>query len=261
MDKELLDSLSSLSDEEIERKITRLEDYIKITNCFSRYQQYLCLQWTEGVMSTFATEMEDVSFEASKTGLCIGEDSVLSFFGCLYHLTKRRGCCTEHHQTTPIIEIAEDGKTARYSSISPGIKIMSPARVQVWSWFRYAGDFIKLPNGEWKIWHLHCLHTFEGEMERGPLHTQFTQGIEKTCPGLVGYQIVRPKKPTTFLDFYDPEKHYYVMPEPPEAYKTWDGFLNLKRTRPYLNPDMPETMNEAIDNQILIGRDTDAFVD
>jgi hypothetical protein len=245
-----------LDEEELLKRVQRLEDYIAITNNFSRYLQYLALQWCEGVLSTFAIEREDCSFEASKTGLCIGYESIKSFFDCLPQLTKRRGVMTEHHTTAPVIEIAEDGKTAKYTSISPGIKIMAPARVQVWSWFRYCGDMIKLDNGEWKIWHLHCFHTFEAEMERGPIHTQFTQGIEKTCEGLTGYQIVKPVKPTTYLNFYDPEKYNYMMPDPAVAYKTWDGFKNLSRSRPYMNPDMPETMKEGKDNVVHIGRDT-----
>lgn len=166
---------------------------------------------------------------------------------------------TEHHTSAPIIEIAEDGLTAKYTSFSPGIKIMAPARVQVWSWFRYYGDMIKMPDGQWKIWHLHCLHTFEAEMERGPIHTQFTQGIEKTCPGLVGYQIVRPKEPTTYLKFYDPEEYNYVMPDPPTPYKTWESFQALERSRPYMNPDIPGSMDAGKNNPVNICRDTDSL--
>lgn len=256
-----LNKLDQLSDEEIEKRLSRLEAYMDITNCFSRYQQYLALQWCEGVLSTFAIERDDVSFEASKTGLCIGYESVKSFFDCLPHLTCRRGAMTEHHTSAPIIEIAEDGQTAKYTSFSPGIKIMSAAKVQVWSWYRYCGDFIKMPDGQWKIWHLHCFHTYEAELERGPLHTQFSQGVEKTSAGLRGYQETRPVKPTTYLNFYDPDKYNYMMPDPPVPYQTWDRFHNLDRSRPYMNPDIPETMQEGKDNPIYICRDTDAADD
>ena len=92
----------------------------------------------------------------------------------------------------------------------------------------------------------------------GPIHTQFTQGIEKTSEGLTGYQIVRPAKPTTYLNFYDPEKYNYMMPDPAEPYQTWSGFDNLKRSRPYMNPDVPETMKESKENMVRLGRDTEA---
>jgi len=261
VDKDLFGDLGKLTDEELDKRITRLEDRIAITNCFNRYQQFLCLQWCEGVIEAFATEMEDCSFESSKSGVCIGKESIYSFFECLPQLTRRRGCATEHHQTAPVIEIAEDGRSARYSSIAPGLKLAAPARVQVWTWFRYGGDFIKLPNGEWKIWHLRCFPIFEGELERGPLHTQFIQGIEKTCKALVGFQNPKPVKPTSYFDLFDPQKHYYPMPEPPVPYVTYDYLRNMDRTRPYMNPDIPESMKEAIDNPVYIGRDTDADAD
>ena len=64
-----------------------------------------------------------------------------------------------HTQTTPIIEIAGDGKTAKGMWYSPGISIngveVNGKVEQSGGWFmeKYAVDFVK-EDGNWKIWHI-----------------------------------------------------------------------------------------------------------
>jgi hypothetical protein len=70
-----------------------------------------------------------------------------------------------HTSTTPIIEIAGDGKTAKGYWYSPGIGLTPHANGKsvtvgsIFFWEKYAGDFIK-ENGEWKIWHLGMSYDF-----------------------------------------------------------------------------------------------------
>jgi hypothetical protein len=64
-----------------------------------------------------------------------------------------------HTQTTPIIEIAGDGQTAKGMWYSPGIMANTAivkGKVEVsggWFWEKYGVDFIK-EDGKWKIWHI-----------------------------------------------------------------------------------------------------------
>lgn len=58
-----------------------------------------------------------------------------------------------HTLTTPIIEIAEDGQTAKGMWYSPG------AVGDNWMWEQYGVDF-KNEDGEWKIWHMHMFADF-----------------------------------------------------------------------------------------------------
>jgi len=64
-----------------------------------------------------------------------------------------------HTQTTPIIEVAGDGQTAKGMWYSPGISVegkMVNGRLESsggWFFEKYAVDFVK-ENGEWKIWHI-----------------------------------------------------------------------------------------------------------
>lgn len=70
-----------------------------------------------------------------------------------------------HTNTTPIIEVAGDGKTAKGVWYSPGVGLM--ARISgnqanagsVFFWEKYGGDFV-LEDGRWKIWHLQMAYDF-----------------------------------------------------------------------------------------------------
>jgi hypothetical protein len=70
-----------------------------------------------------------------------------------------------HTSTTPVIEVAGDGKTAKGIWYSPGLGLtphVNGDAVQVGSiffWEKYAGDFVK-ENGQWKIWHLGMYYDF-----------------------------------------------------------------------------------------------------
>jgi hypothetical protein len=63
-----------------------------------------------------------------------------------------------HTNTTPIIEIAGDGKTAKGTWYSPGMGLSAHINGTEVSyggtffWEKYGADFMK-ENGEWKIWH------------------------------------------------------------------------------------------------------------
>ena len=64
-----------------------------------------------------------------------------------------------HTQSTPIIEIAGDGKSAKAIWESPGLHFTADIRdgkirkSGSWFWEKYAADFVK-EDGQWKIWHV-----------------------------------------------------------------------------------------------------------
>jgi len=70
-----------------------------------------------------------------------------------------------HTSTTPVIEIAGDGKTAQGAWYSPGMGIMptiANGKVTIQAmmfWEKYGADFVK-ENGVWKIWHLQMAYDF-----------------------------------------------------------------------------------------------------
>ena len=65
-----------------------------------------------------------------------------------------------HVTTTAIIEVAEDGQTAKCFWYSPGM-IAETGQSANTIWEAYGVDFVK-ENGQWKMWHLHMFTDFMG---------------------------------------------------------------------------------------------------
>lgn len=65
-----------------------------------------------------------------------------------------------HVTTTAIIEVAEDGQTAKCFWYSPGMIAESGSNANT-IWEAYGVDFVK-ENGVWKMWHLHMFTDFMG---------------------------------------------------------------------------------------------------
>jgi hypothetical protein len=66
-----------------------------------------------------------------------------------------------HTLTTPIIEVAGDGKTAKGMWYSPGAltEIRPGGTMVMWMWEKYGADFAK-EDGKWKLWHIHMYTDF-----------------------------------------------------------------------------------------------------
>ena len=99
--------------------------------------------WLETAKSYAAQQGIDVS------GMT--DDEILETYGGMGQLLL-------HVTTTAIIEVAEDGLTAKGYWYSPGM-IAESGQSANSIWEAYGADFIK-ENGEWKLWHLHMYTDF-----------------------------------------------------------------------------------------------------
>ena len=81
------------------------------------------------------------------------DDQILEVYGGVGQLLL-------HVTTTAIIEVAEDGKTAKAFWYSPGMIAESGSSGNT-IWEAYGVDFVK-ENGKWKMWHLHMFTDFMG---------------------------------------------------------------------------------------------------
>lgn len=76
--------------------------------------------------------------------------------------------CSVHTLVTDIIEVAEDGQSARASFITPGVihSVLTPegARYCNILWERYGSDFV-LENGDWKYLHEHVCPDLPGRLD------------------------------------------------------------------------------------------------
>jgi SnoaL-like domain len=146
-----------------------------------------------------------------------------------------------HTSTTPVIEIAGDGQTAKGVWYSPGVGLMghtSKGKIGISGSFfyeKYAGDFVK-ENGIWKIWHLQMAYDFVPGLpqnmidaitkelgESGTLLTDASgrEAGERSKDMPPGFT-----KPVYSYPAYAPRRPGIIYPQLPEPYYTFSETFN-----------------------------------
>lgn len=208
---------------ELLRRITALEDRNAIENLMSRHE-YLHAGNENGLeFETCFTTRDDVTFEPEDWGVWEGADAVKDCY-VTGAPPPMPGLLTEHATTTSLIEVADDGQTAKGIWISPGhetFPIPGQVPAAMWSWGRYAIDFVK-EGGEWKFWHFHILTTF-----RTPFETSWVDNALNPAPGSVTPEgetppgMPVPSRPVTVNLPYRPDRAPQLVPEPPAPFATF----------------------------------------
>jgi hypothetical protein len=126
-----------------------------------------------------------------------------------------------HTLTTPVIEVAGDGETAKAVWLSPGY-VTAPVRGKLqafWHWDRYAVDFVN-ESGKWKIWHMFVGKDFSTPYEKSWVEIALdpTPGIQlDAVPGFP-----KPNAPSLMpYTGYSPFKVARFEPIPPVPYGTF----------------------------------------
>ncbi|TPD60787.1 nuclear transport factor 2 family protein [Emcibacter nanhaiensis] len=130
-----------------------------------------------------------------------------------------------HTNTTPVIEVAGDGKTAKGIWYSPGMGLFTAiedgkAVVKgTFFWEKYGADFIK-ENGVWKIWHLQMAYDFTPSIENGnwldkkeDVMVQAGERMKDMPPGFT--------KPKYSYPTFSPERTSIIYPPIPDPYYTF----------------------------------------
>lgn len=207
--------------EELALRIDRLEAVQACQNLMSKYEYLHAAYQNARIVDLFA-ERDDIVCNMP-FGRWEGRDAARRCFGVMFEkeLTARYrgGELVEHHLTTPIIEVAGDGQTAKGTWWSPGHEVHdffwledSP-KIEFWYFCRYETDFIKTEGG-WRFWHLNVYQTFCTETGK----TIFDgQPPEPPVPG--GW--AAPDESFPSLTTWAPDREPQLMPAPPEPYHTW----------------------------------------
>lgn len=127
-----------------------------------------------------------------------------------------------HTLTTPILEIADDGRTAKAMWYTPGaiagLNADTKAYVSEWIWEKYAVDFIK-EGGQWKFWHVMVVTDFVV-----PMGKDLASGIGNAPEGPEGATNVPLLPRQVNAEFYKPLSPTTVpklFPPLPEPYKSF----------------------------------------
>ena len=206
----------------LERELERLRAIQEIQNVVGTYAVMHTPKTFKYVPDAiFAMKQPDVSATIAMWGTYLGPEQIRTLYTKL-HDEPLVGTMFEHHFTTPMLQVAGDGQTAKGVWFSPGHE--TPVRdgkpKPHYCWGKYAADFIK-QDGEWKIWHWQFYDTF-----MIPFGTSWVDvepprhNVADLNPRFNKYP---PDFPTKFRSSYFTDGVREMVPRCPEPYDTWDG--------------------------------------
>jgi hypothetical protein len=160
---------------QLTRNAEASRDRGQVENLFSRYMAlHNAFRDPEIVPLWVSRGTADVRAQYSNNGVYTDWDKVMAYHAQRPHPA---GKLIVHYVTSPIIEVAEDGQTAKGMWMMTGLEsgLTSPEAAKgapdfmyeknvtvngkkVWMhtvFAKYGVDFLK-QNGQWKIWHFHC---------------------------------------------------------------------------------------------------------
>ncbi len=178
---------------EAQRMAQKALDYQAIQNVMSRHIMYHCYgEHAEEMEQLWVQEPanQQTATFAMNMGYEVGYDYIWEFYVTLHDtgwLSDAKKWCEKngvdvsgmsdeeildtyggvgqlllHVITTAIIEVADDGLTAKGYWYTPGMLKQTGDDPAQTMWENYGADFIK-EDGEWKIWHLHMYTDFQCE--------------------------------------------------------------------------------------------------
>lgn len=225
---------------ELSRIADHNSDVDAVLKVFHNYLHYFAQNHVTGVLEQFSGEQEDISLEVGEEGRIVGRADLEKHFAYMPRLAQKPGVLVYHYVTTEVVEIAQDGQTAKLTALSPSCDAMGQAQIQNWIYGKYHVDLVKQSDGQWKLWHVQWFRTFEAAVTLGWLKEQTAHDAEVVHPKLADvYADPAPRAGSSYPPawpyprHYDPERVNYLMPEPPEPYAHWDGSTAMKMTRGY----------------------------
>jgi hypothetical protein len=133
-----------------------------------------------------------------------------------------------HSMLTPVIEVAQDGKTAQGVWDSFGPAIHSAANGTSLLWIKYGVDFVK-EDGDWKIWHMEVFPIFSTPWNTSPTDNAKAAAERKAAAAAAGTppRAGGPRGDPSWVGTKDPTWTYdgvtkYRGPNIPEPTCTYD---------------------------------------
>lgn len=197
-----------MSHTDLEADVSRIKDYIAISNLQGRYNHYLLTgQWKE-IIDLFARDMPGVKIEMADSGIYEGFEGVVKLFqilGTKYHFPGGLGC---HLLMTPIVEVAKDGMTAKGMWHSFGTNTIlddDGTLGAMWQLGKYDNTFVR-ENGTWKYLEFRWYVVFRTPYAEGWVETPIVSGLAQPDGPPVG-PLYTP---------FDPAIDNVFLPYPPE---------------------------------------------
>ena len=172
----------------LEVQISRWEDQREIKNLMGIYANHIIMNMDADVFAALWSQTaKDVCY-GDNNGWYVGPDAVKGYYQAVHdrnvlvaQLLQKKfpdeigdkspeeifgiGTFRDYPISSPVIEVAEDRKTAKglWYCWGSHAEITTAGPISYWTWGFFAADFV-MENGAWKIWHL-----------------QFTNDVDARC--------------------------------------------------------------------------------
>jgi hypothetical protein len=153
----------SCTNSEDQKTAIKGADYAEINNLMSLHSWYHAALRNdiecEEIWVSPDGEFGKTAIWAQTSGYWMGMDKIKAKYGAKDskgNMPDPKGGFVWHTITTPVVEIAEDRKTAKGIWYTPGIVGSYSAdgkNNSQWMWEKYGVDFVR-ENGKWKVWHM-----------------------------------------------------------------------------------------------------------
>lgn len=197
-------------------RIRRLDDVSQIENMMGRYERmHTAGLHAENVERHWARTTPGVKTHISHVGIWEGAEGIRRFWvNCQNPVWDRLGHMHLHTCTTPVIEIAEDGRTAQGVWLSPGVE-SAPVGKPMWGWVRYGVDFVR-EGDAWKFWHFRLYRLFMTPYDHSWTEKSLATGGARAWP-----EDKAPDRVPQDDWVYSPAAVTRNDPAPPRPYATW----------------------------------------
>lgn len=213
----------------LEERIQRMEDIHDVNTLINKYEYKLSKGLYQEAAECFALKTPGVRAELGPWGVYEGAEGIIRLYPGVHKRLQLDpktgkqipGTLFVQANTTPIVEIAGDGKTAKGLWICCGhntIPTGNDGRQARWFWANRAADFIK-EDGKWKIWHYRVYGMIDTPYDQSWVDYKETGPVAdfaKTCP-----DDLKPDKPTTYHWIYSKNAIWEYIPPSPEPYETF----------------------------------------
>lgn len=224
--------------------VERWEDQRTIKNLMGKYVNCLLLNRQGEIFGAFFSKKTDVCLTFND-GSYIGPEAVQAYFNAVVErnrlsakllqqrLPEKLGNKTEEELygigpfhvkplTAPVIEVAEDGQTAKglWFCLGCNAEVTASGPEASWTWGYFAGDFV-YEDEDWKIWHLQYLNDVDSlcgqswgkPVKPYPELPEFAPLKDFAMPAYTVAETVRP--------LYTPDRPLMETPRIPEPYRTF----------------------------------------
>lgn len=205
------------------RELERMQSEHEIRNLAAKFVLSIKGGLFEDAYQCFAIYTEGVSANVEKYGVYEGKEKLKEYFVDYYQrIGGGEGCFIMQELTTPVIELAWDGETAKAMFITQGVLAVNvdnwmeeheEAR-SMWQFGPWYMEFCK-EQGKWKIWHLTMYDEVENDYEVSwSERKDHAMILDKTAPA--------PSRTSGEGHYFHPGREPYLHQEPPVPYQTYE---------------------------------------